>query len=637
MSAPIEDYALISDLETAAMVGRDGSVDWLCLPRFDSPACLAALLGTEGNGFWRVAPVAHRLCARRAYRPDTLVLDTWWETATGTVRVTDFMPRRTGSPCLVRVVEGLCGVVSVRSELRLRFHQGRVVPWIRAVDRCTVAVAGPDAVWLGADGAVPAGRDDATVHDFAVPAGRRLALTLVWSPSHLPEPPAPLGVPAETLLKETADFWRNWTARCRYEGPWRDAVVRSLITLKALTYAPTGGIVAAPTTSLPGRIGGERNWDHRHCWLRDSALTLPCLLRSGYREEATAWLDWLVRAIAGTPADLQTVYGVGGQRLLPETEAPWLPGYEDSRPVRFGNRAANQFQLNVYGEVLDTFCRSLRAGIPMPPHVWNLVEAMMGFLQRHWREPDQGLWQVRGPRRQFVHSKVMVWVAADRALRMGRLLGRDGSFGAWHALRDEVHRQVCREGWDPGRCSFVQSYGSSALDASVLLMPRLGFLPARDERVRGTLRAMRRLHHGGFLRRYAPDGDGVHGPEGAFVACSFWYADALAATGRLAQAREVFERALAARSDLGLLSEQWDPDAGRQLGNAPTAFSHIALVETAFALGAPGRDRSTPGVSCSSTGAVRPRRTRAGSAAGNARRPGRCPRGSGWGASPRPG
>ena len=594
MSPTIEDYALVSDLETAAMVCRDGSVDWLCLPRFDSPACLAAMLGTEANGFWRIAPVdavAGGACTRRAYRPDTLVLDSVWETPTGTVRVTDFMPPRAQLPCLVRVVEGLSGAVSVRSELRLRFHQGRVMPWVRDNGHCTVAVAGPDAVWLGADGPVRAlGDVDATVWDVTVPAGRRLALTLAWSPSHRPEPPTPLSVPAETSLKETVGFWRRWSAQCRYQGPWREAVVRSLIILKALTYAPTGGIVASPTTSLPGCLGGARNWDHRFCWLRDSTLTLSCLLRSGYREEATAWLDWLVRAIAGDPDDLQTVYGVAGQRLLPETEAAWLAGYEGSRPVRFGNSAVGQFQLDVYGEVLDTLFLSLRAGIPMPAHVWDLVEALMGFLQRHWREPDQGLWQVRGPRRQFVHSKVMAWVAADRALRMGRLLGRNGPSGEWRAMREEVHRQVCREGWDAGRRSFVQSYGSPALDASGLLIPRLGFLPASDERVRGTVRAMRGLGHGGFVRRYAPDGpgaDGMPGREGAFVACSLWYADALAATGHPRQAREAFERVLAIRNDVGLLAEQWDPGAGRQLGNAPQACSHIALVETAFALSAP--------------------------------------------------
>ncbi|MET7982688.1 glycoside hydrolase family 15 protein [Streptomyces sp. NPDC005281] len=594
MNAPIEDYALISDLETAAMVGRDGSVDWLCLPRFDSPACLAAMLGTPDNGFWRVAPVSraeHPHCTSRAYRPDTLVLESRWETATGAARVIDLMPPRSQLPCIVRVVEGLWGSVPMRSELRLRFHQGRVLPWIQAGEACTVAVAGPDAVWLNTEGleAEP-GEGDSIVHDFTVRAGRRTTLTFVWAPSYRTEPPAPLSVPAETVLKETGDFWRRWAAQCRYDGPWRDAVVRSLITLKALTYAPTGGIVAAPTTSLPGSIGGERNWDQRYCWLRDSALTLSCLLRCGYRDEATAWLGWLVRAIAGEPADLQTVYGVAGQRLLPETEAPWLPGYEGSRPVRFGNSAVSQFQLDVYGEVLDALLLSLRAGIPMPGHVWRLVEGMMGHLRRHWREPDQGLWQVRGPARQFVHSKVMTWVAADRALRMGELLGRNGSSDGWRALRDEVHRQVCREGWDAGRGSFVQSYGSRALDASALLIPRLGFLPAGDERVGGTVRAIRELTHGGFVRRYEPNGHGVHGvdgmpgSEGAFVACSLWYADALATTGRREEATEVFERVLGIRNDLGLLSEQWDPDAGRQLGNAPQAFSHLALVETAFLL-----------------------------------------------------
>lgn len=599
---PIEDYALLGDMGTAAMVGRNGSMDWLCLPRFDSPACLAALVGTPDNGFWRIAPTTGTgVCAGRAYRPDTLVLDTWWRTGTGVARVTDFMPPASPLPCVVRMVEGVLGEVSLRSELRLRFHQGRVVPWVRAADGCTIAVAGPDAVWLRTDGdARPSGGEQATVTDFTVPAGRRVALVLAWAPSHRTTPPEPLAVPAETLLKETADHWRDWAGRCRYQGPWRDAVMRSLITLKALTYAPTGGIVAAPTTSLPGAIGGERNWDERYCWLRDSTMTLSCLLRSGYREEAAAWLDWLVRAVASDPADLQCVYGVCGQRLLRETEAPWLTGYEGSRPVRFGNSAQDGFQLDVYGDVLDTLYQSLRAGIPMPAHVWELVDALMGFLLRHWREPDQGMWQVRGPRRQFVHSKAMVWVAADRALRMGKLLGRNGSSERWWALRQEVHRQVCREGWDPRQGSFVQSYGSRALDATALLLPRLGFLPARDPRVRGTVRALGALEEGGFLHRYAP-GDGVHtvdgmaGREGAFVSCSLWYADTLAATGHVPQAREVFERVLSVRNDVGLLAEQWDPVAGRQLGNAPKSVSHLALVETAFALSAaPSRYPRTP-------------------------------------------
>ncbi|MFC7843986.1 glycoside hydrolase family 15 protein [Streptomyces sp. NPDC057382] len=588
MNARIEDYALISDLETAAMVGRDGSVDWLCLPRFDSPACLAALLGTAGNGRWRLAPVSGGTCARRSYRPDTLVLDSVWQTPTGTVRVTDLMPPRADVPCLVRVVEGLSGTVDLRSELRLRFHQGRVVPWVRDAGHCTVAVAGPDAVWLGAEGSVrDRGDADATVWDFTVTAGRRLALTLGWTPSHRPGPPAPLSVPAETAVKETSAFWRGWAGRCRYRGPWREAVVRSLITLKALTYAPTGAIVAAPTTSLPGSIGGARNFDYRFCWLRDSSRTLSCLLRSGYHDEAAAWLDWLMRAVAGDPADLQSVYGVKGQRLLPETEAPWLAGYEGSRPVRFGTSAVGCFQLDVYGEVMDTLWLSLRAGIALPAHVWDLVESLMGFLLRHWREPDQGMWQADGPPRQFVHSKIMAWVAADRAVRMAALLGRNGPCAQWRVMRDEVHRQVCREGYDPARRSFVQSYGAPGLDASVLLVPRVGFLPGRDERVRATVRALGRLDHGGFLRRYGADGSSPQqqaGGEGAFVSCTLWYADALAATGDRRRAREVFERVLAVRNDVGLLAEQWDPGSGRQLGNAPKAFSHIALVETAFAL-----------------------------------------------------
>ncbi|MET7599194.1 glycoside hydrolase family 15 protein [Streptomyces sp. NPDC004082] len=585
MNRPIEDYALLSDLETAAMLGTDGSVDWLCLPRFDSPACLAALLGGADNGFWRVAPVgaAGRSCTRRAYRQDTLVLDSEWETPAGTVRVTDFMPPRTRFPCMVRMIEGLSGAVDMRSELRLRFHHGRVVPWTRPTDSCTVAVAGPDAVWLSADGPVETLRDEtSTVTGFTVTAGRRLSLTLAWAPSHQAGLPDVLGVPAETALKETGDFWRRWTGRCRYRGPRRDAVTRSLITLKALTYAPTGGIVAAPTTSLPGHIGGVRNWDHRYCWLRDSTLTLSCLLRSGYREEAAAWVEWLVRAIAGDPAELQAVYGVAGQRLLPETEAPWLPGYAQSQPVRFGNAAMGQFQLDVYGEVLDALWLSQRAGIELPPHVWSLVKSLMRHLRRHWGEADQGLWQVRGPARQFVHSKVMAWVAADRALRLGGLLGVEVP-DAWRVMRDDVARQVCRYGWDGRQGSFVQAYGSSALDASALLLPGSGFLPAGDPRVRDTVRALRSLMRGGFMHRYTR-GDGVPGEEGAFVSCSLWYANALAAVGETAEAYAVFERVLSVRNDVGLLSEQWDPVERRQLGNAPQAFSHIALVETALRL-----------------------------------------------------
>ena len=620
LTQPIEDHALLGDLETAALVDRDGCVDWLCMPRFDSPACLAALLGTPENGFWRFAPAGAddaggRRCAQRSYRPGTLVLDTLWRTPTGTVRVTDFMPPRSRLPCLVRLVEGLSGEVRMRSELRLRFQHGRVIPWIRVLDHCTVAVAGPDAVWFAAEGALgePYPRADArgvadvrdapdspglprsTVLDLTVPAGRRLALMLAWAPSHLPERPPPLWLPAETMLKETCGFWHRWAAGCRYDGPWSEAVVRSLITLKALTSASTGGIVAAPTASLPGLVGGARNWDHRYCWLRDSARAVRCLLRGGHREEAGAWLDWLARAVAGDPAELQAVYGVEGRRLLPETEAPWLSGHRGSRPVRFGSHAAGQLQLDVYGEVMTTFHEALRAGIPLPEHAWRLVESLMAHLARRWREPDQGLWQVRGPGRQFTHSKVMTWAAADRALAMARLLGRDAPTGAWEELRAQAHREVCHRGWDPGQRSFVQSYGGHGLDAAALLLPRLGFLPARDPRLRGTVRTVGRgLEHGGLLHRYAParHGTGTHpvdglaGPEGVYPACTLWYADALAATGRGAEAREVFERVLAVRNDVGLLAEQWDPDSGRQLGNIPHTVSHAALADTAFTLSA---------------------------------------------------
>lgn len=584
----IEDYAIISDLETAALVGRDGSVDWLCLPRFDSPACFAALLGTQDNGYWRVSPAGAESCNRRAYRGETLVLDTFWETVSGAVKVTDFMPPRAGPPCLVRRIEGLAGTVDMRGELRLRFHHGRVVPWMRSTETYTIAVAGPDSVWLGADQQVHVHTaDDRTFFDFRVSAGEHLALMLIWSPSHLSLPGC--GDP-HAALRSTVDFWEDWAAKCRYRGPWREAVVRSLITLKALTYAPTGGIVAAATTSLPECIGGERNWDYRFCWLRDSTLTLSCLLRSGFRDEAEAWLEWLLRAIAGDPADLQALYGLSGQRRVKESLALWLPGYQGSQPVRFGNAAVGQLQLDVYGEVLDTLCLALRAGIPIQHHMWSLVNSLMSYLGEHWREPDEGLWEVRGPRRHFVHSKVMTWVAADRALRMAHMLGVNGSVGRWREMRREVHQEVCREGWDDRQNSFVQSYGSQALDASGLLIPKLGFLPAHDERVLSTVEAIRSLDDHGFLRRYAHirhgvhGVDGLHGPEGAFVACSLWFADALASTGRPDEACETFERVLDIRNDVGLLSEQWDPERRRQLGNTPQAFSHIALVDTAFSL-----------------------------------------------------
>ncbi|MEU4080065.1 glucoamylase [Streptomyces venezuelae] len=607
MAGRIEDYALVGDLETAALVGTDGSVDWWCAPRFDSPACLAALLGDPGHGRWLLAPAGDTRCTRRSYRGDTLVLDTVWESLGGTVRITDFMPPRSPreeAPRIVRVVEGIAGRLDMRGELRVRFHHGSIVPWTRSLDRRTVAwVAGPDAAYLACPpGVEPRVTPDRATVEFTVTAGRRLAFVLGWRPSHTPAPAAASPAGIDAALTRTLAFWTDWAAALRYEGPAREAVMRSLLTLKALTYAPTGGVVAAATASLPETVGGQRNWDYRFCWLRDSTFTLSCLLRGGYRREALAWNDWLVRAIAGDPADLQPLYGVEGQRRLPETLADWLPGYENSRPVRFGNAAVHQFQLDIYGEVLNTVYSAVRAGVALDASAWALVASLLEYLAKRWREPDEGIWEVRGPRRHFVHSKVMAWVAADRAVRLARVAGLRGSLRQWQALRQEVRAEVCAHGWSDEQRSFTQSYGSHQIDATALLIPRLGFLSPQDPRVLGTVRAMARLDDHGFLRRYgdARDGgthqlDDLGGAEGAFVACTFWYADALAVTGRRDEARTVFERVLDIRNDVGLLAEEWDPVAGRQLGNMPQALSHVALVNTAFTLyGTRRRDRTPP-------------------------------------------
>jgi len=583
----IEDYALIGDLQAAALIGRDGSIDWLCLPRFDSAACFAKLLGDEENGHWRIAPRGASTCTRRAYRPDSLVLDSEWETGDGTVRVTDLMPQRDHAPDVVRVVEGLKGRVTVHSMLRLRFDYGSIVPWMRRADSHRVAVAGPDSVWLRSEPTVRTwGEDHCTHSEFTIAEGEKVAFVLTWHPSHEPRPP--LVDPHEALAGSVAD-WQEWAARCRYRGPHRDAVVRSLITLKALTYAPTGGIVAAPTTSLPEEIGGVRNWDYRYCWLRDSTLTLGALLAVGYQDEAEAWRDWLLRAAAGDPADLQIVYGVAGERRIPEYEVPWLPGFRGSGPVRVGNDAVRQLQLDVYGEVVDSLSLGQRAGLPVKPDMWNLRQALMEFLRSNWRRPDQGLWEVRGPRRHFVYSKVMAWVAADRTVRtLEENPGLRGDTDRWRAMRDEVHREVCERGYDPERNTFTQFYGSGELDASLLLIPRLGFLPPDDPRVIGTIDAVREeLGCGGFMRRYSADQtviDGLPGHEGTFLVCSFWLADALHMTGRTKEARELFERLVALCNDVGLLAEEYDPHTCRQLGNFPQAFSHIGLVGTALAL-----------------------------------------------------
>ncbi|GHA81503.1 glycoside hydrolase family 15 protein [Streptomyces termitum] len=587
MTRRIDDYALIGDLQTAALVGRDGSIDWLCLPRFDSAACFAALLGDEENGHWRIAPKGATRCSGRRYLPDSLVLETLWETRTGTVKVVDFMPQRDRAPDVVRIVEGVSGSVEMAAVLRLRFDYGSIVPWMRRAEGHRVAVAGPDAVWLRSEPAVKTwGQQYSTCSSFTVAAGEKVAFVLTWHPSH-ERRPARVD-PHEALAQSLAD-WREWTARCSYDGPHREAVVRSLITLKALTYAPTGGIVAAPTTSLPEEIGGVRNWDYRACWLRDSSLTLGALLAAGYADEAAAWRDWLLRSVAGDPADLQIMYGPAGERRLPETTLPWLRGYADSAPVRTGNAAVDQFQLDVYGEVMDTLSLAREAGIPARRHAWNLQLSLLGFLESHWREPDEGLWEVRGPRRHFTHSKVMAWVAADRAVRT---LEADPSLPGepdrWRALRDEIHAEVCAKAYDPGRNTFTQSYGSAELDAATLLIPRVGFLPPEDPRVKGTVDAVRaELTHHGLLRRYSPgEGsvDGLPGQEGTFLVCSFWLADALRMTGRTREARELFERLAGLANDVGLLAEEYDPVTGRQLGNFPQAFSHIGLVGTALAL-----------------------------------------------------
>ncbi|MGW1748144.1 glycoside hydrolase family 15 protein [Streptomyces sp. NPDC002092] len=588
MHPRIEDYALIGDEQTAALVGRDGSVDWLCLPRFDSPACFAKLLGDKENGHWRIAPKgAESHCTRRAYRRDTLVLDTEWETDEGAVRVTDLMPQRDRAPDLVRIVEGLHGKVTVRSTLRLRLDYGSIVPWMRKSDGQRVAIAGPDSVWLRTEPQVHTwGEDYGTHSEFTVKKGEKVAFVLTWHPSHHPRPPQ---IDPYKALHSSVKDWQKWSAACRYDGPHRDAVMRSLITLKALTFAPTGGIVAAPTTSLPEELGGVRNWDYRYCWLRDSTLTLGALLACGYHQEAEAWRNWLLRAVAGDPADLQIMYGLAGERRLPEFELPWLSGFADSTPVRIGNDAVNQLQLDVYGEVLDSLWLARKSGLSVKPHMWAIQASLMDWLHAEWRQPDEGLWEVRGGRRHFVHSKIMVWVAADRAVRtLEENPKLRGSLDDWRALRDEVHREVCEKGFDAERNTFTQAYGSRELDAALLLIPRVGFLPPDDPRVAGTIDAIREeLGHGGFMRRYSTDEttvDGLPGDEGTFLVCSFWLADALHMTGRKKEARELFERLVGLTNDVGLLSEEYDPVDGRQLGNFPQAFSHVGLVNTALAL-----------------------------------------------------
>jgi GH15 family glucan-1,4-alpha-glucosidase len=597
--ALIEDYGLIGDLETAALVSRDGAVDWLCLPRFDSGALFAALLGSSENGHWTIQPAGEFRSTGRRYRDDTLVLETDLETDEGAVRLVDFMPPRETKPDLVRIVEGVRGRVEMRMELVIRFDYGSIVPWVRTLEGTLVAVAGPDAVLLSTP-VEHEGRDLRTVASFTVSEGERVPFVLRWFPSN-ESPPDP--VQAEEALATTVAFWGEWAAQCTYDGRWRDAVLRSVLTLKALTYAPTGGIVAAPTTSLPEWLGGVRNWDYRYCWLRDATLTLLALIRAGYADEAGAWRDWLLRAIAGSPEDVQIMYGVAGERRLTELELPWLSGYEGSSPVRIGNGASEQLQLDVYGEVVDALFQARRVGLAASDDAWRLTGKVFDWLESGWREPDEGIWEVRGPRRHFTHSKVMAWVAFDRAVKTIQRFGREGPLDRWKAVRKAIRDEVLREGYNAERGAFVQFFGSDRLDASCLLIPLVGFLPATDERVVGTVRAIEQeLVHEGFVQRYRADEenadvDGLPPGEGAFLPCSFWLAAVLAQQGRHDEAVALYERLLALRNDLGLISEEYDPDRGRLVGNFPQAFTHIGIVETAFTLSQRGRNRpGRPGV-----------------------------------------
>ncbi|MDH6522360.1 GH15 family glucan-1,4-alpha-glucosidase [Streptomyces sp. SAI-090] len=588
----IEDFALLGDMQSAALVGLDGSVDWLCPPRFDSPAIFASLLGTEEHGFWRIGP-AHAAgtpppaAARRGYRGDSLILETEWDTPHGTVRVIDFMPPGDGAPQLIRIVEGVSGRVPMKSALRMRFSYGRVVPQVHKHDGRTAAVAGPDSVWFDTE-AETYGTSQTTYADFTVAAGDRVAFTISWQPSHQ-EPPA-LPVP-EGSLEATEDFWLAWVEQCTYDGPYREAVVRSLITLKAMTCASTGGIIAAPTTSLPEEIGGVRNWDYRYVWLRDAAFSVSSLLRTGFADEARAWRQWLLRAVAGDPHNLQIMYGVAGERDLAEAELGWLPGYENSVPVRVGNAAAKQLQLDVYGEVADALYLAGQSGLDNDHASNQLLIALVTHLETQWDQPDEGIWEVRGARRHFVHSKVMAWTAVDRAVRLIEAGHAHGPVARWRKLRATIHQDVCAKGYDRERNTFTQSYGSTRLDAALLVILQVGFLPPDDKRVIGTVEAIQRelSTSDGFLLRYTTAGartgeDGLPGDEGAFLICSFWLVDALAKIGRLDEARELFDRLLGLCNDVGLLAEEWDPQLQRQTGNFPQAFSHTGLVQAALAL-----------------------------------------------------
>src|SRR5215467_2399070 len=599
MALRIEDYALIGDCRAAALVGRDGSIDWLCWPRFDSAACFAALLGTVDNGRWLIAPKDAQVVVSRNYRPDTLVLETEFQTGTGRATIIDFMPPADGAH-LVRIVAGRSGRVVFQTELVLRFNYGASVPWVNRLEDDTInAIAGPERLVLRTPTSLY-GEDLKTLGEFTVDAGQSIPFVLSYGSSFQSPPPT---IDPFQALEHTEVFWRQWSHRCPAVEPWTEAVKRSLITLKALTYAPTGGIVAAATTSLPEHLGGVRNWDYRYCWLRDATFTLLAFMNLGYYEEAKAWRDWLLRAIAGSPRQIQIMYGVGGERWLPEQIIPWLSGYENSAPVRIGNDASQQLQLDVYGEVTDTMFQTYKAGMAPSERGRALRPVVLEYLSKAWRQPDEGLWEVRGGPQHFVHSKVMAWVAFDRAASEDAAGEFDEPPQRWREIANQIHAEVCERGFDRDLNSFVQAYGSKRLDASLLMIPLVGFLPASDPRVQGTLRAIedKLLFDGEFVLRYETENssDGLPEGEGAFLACSFWLVDNYILQGRHAEARKLFDSLLSRCNDVGLLSEEFDPMTGRMLGNFPQAYSHVGLINCAINLNrqtGPAEERAESGV-----------------------------------------
>lgn len=589
MSKPIEDYAIIGDLRSVALISKAGSIDWLCLPDFDSGACFASLLGDESNGHWTIAPTGDVSGVTRGYRPDSLVLETEMATADGTIRIVDYMPARDDNPIIVRVVEGLEGSVTVRSELSLRFDYGRSRPFIRTIEHGLHALAGPNGVAIVSPADVTV-EDHNVICEFTVAPGQQFAFQILSHASwnEIPDPCDP-----HDGLESVTSQWRNWSEMCQYEGPYREAIVRSLITLKSLTFAPTGGICAAATTSLPESIGGNRNWDYRFCWIRDSTFTLEALFRSGYTQEAIEFREWVLRAVGGSPEQLQIMYGIRGERQLPELQLPWLAGYENSAPVRIGNEAAGQFQLDVYGELVNAAYYARTIGVEANDDVFELGVGIVTFIEQHWREPDDGIWEVRGERQHFVHSKVMAWVGIDRIAKIIDEFGRPGDLNKWRALADEIHADICAKGVDPVKNRFVQHYGSDQLDASLLILPQVGFLPPDDQRIINTVRGIaEELTSNGLVLRYLTEttDDGLTGEEGSFVICTFWLVECLAKIGDVAEAQMLFDRMLDLRNDVGLLSEEYDAIHHRMLGNMPQAFSHVGLINAAFAL----QDALTP-------------------------------------------